>query len=123
MLASHSNHFGHPGVIWAGRIIGLAAALMWTFTLTATAIDEGIDGIRGEGAVLAGLMLIAITGVVIAFFNEQIGGSVALVAGIALTVFALVTAGRNHWLAVLVSGAPFLISGVLFLIGARMQRD
>jgi hypothetical protein len=96
---------------------------MWTFTLTASAIDEGIEGIRGEGGVLAGLILIAVAGVVIAFFNEQMGGWVALLAGIALTVFALVTAGRNHWLAVLVAGAPFFVSGVLFLIGARMQRE
>lgn len=122
MLASHPSRTGHPGVIWAARIIGLAAALMWTFTLTASAIDEGVEGIQGEGAVLAGLILIAVVGVVVAFFNEQVGGSAALIAGIALSVFAAVTAGRNHWLAVLVSGVPFAVSGALFLIGVWVQR-
>lgn len=123
LLTSHPNRTGHPGVIWAARIIGLAATLMWTFVLVASAIDEGIDGFQGEGAILAGLILIAVTGVLTAFFNEEFGGTFTLVAGIALSVFAVVSAGRNHWLAVIVSGVPFVVAGVLFLIGARIQRN
>ena len=40
---------------------------------------------------------------------------IANVAGAALCVFATMTAGRNKGLAVLVSGAPFTVAGVLLL--------
>lgn len=41
--------------------------------------------------------------------------------GAALCVFAYLSAGRNPWVAVLVSGAPFLVSGALLLVSRGQQ--
>jgi hypothetical protein len=40
-------------------------------------------------------------------------------AGAALCVFAYLTAGHNQGFAVLVSGAPFLLAGILLLVSSK----
>ncbi len=49
----------------------------------------------------------------------RIGGASLVVAGSLFSLFAIITAGRNHWLAALVSGGPFVLSGILFLVADR----
>jgi len=68
-----------------------------------------------EGAVLGGLVLAGVLGVVVAWWREGLGGTVVVVVAIALGIFAYVTAGHNRGFAVLVAGGPFLVSGILFL--------
>lgn len=124
MLATHPTQpRGQATISWTARVIGLTASLMWLTMLGAHLFEEGIMPLEAEGMTLGALILIAVAGVVTAFFKEDTGGSITLVAGIALSIFALVTAGRNHWLAVMVSGAPFAAAGILFLTSARMSRD
>jgi hypothetical protein len=122
MLAHHTVHETRTTdrfIRWTARIIGLTASLMWLFILIASLIEEGFGAIETEGMVLGALVGVAVIGVVVGISNEETGGAIALVAGIALAVFAAVTAGRNHWLAILVSGVPFMISGTLFMLSAR----
>jgi len=57
----------------------------------------------------------------IAWRDERLGGMVVVAGALALSVFAYVTAGHNKALAVLVSGIPFLVSGVLFLASWRCR--
>ncbi len=103
----------------AARIVGTTASIWWVFILVASLIAEGFDSIEAEGTVLVALIFFAVIGVAIGFTREDIGGVIALLAGVALGVFAVITAGRNHWLAVLVSGGPFILTGVLFLLSAH----
>lgn len=107
----------------SARIIGATASVGWLFILISSLVVEGWSTLEGEGVVLGALILLAIIGVAVAFAAENSGGSIAFVAGLALSVFAVITAGRNHWLAVLVSGAPFVVSGALFIIDARTEGD
>lgn len=124
MLATHPTQpRGRATISWTARVIGLAASLLWVFTMIGHLVEEGFAPLEAEGLMLGSFILIAMTGVFTAFFNEDTGGSIALVAGIALSVFAALSAGRNHWLAILVTGAPFVVSGALFLISARMARN
>jgi hypothetical protein len=67
------------------------------------------------GATLTGLVVAAALGVGIAWRRERLGGSVLLVSGLALAVFAYLTAGHNKLFAVLISAGPFLLSAILFL--------
>ena len=99
------------------RIIGVTAAAPWILlgVLGAFGDDHTEDAVL-ESVLLAAFVLIAAGGVGIALRNESIGGIVTLGAGISLAVFAAVTAGRNQWLAVLVSGVPFIVAGSLFLV-------
>ncbi|MEA3314014.1 MAG: hypothetical protein U9Q18_06535 [Caldisericota bacterium] len=75
-----------------------------------------------EGTILAVLVVIGITGIVIAWRKEKIGGTIVTIAAISLCVFAFVAAGRMKIFAVLVAGGPFLVSGILFLISSRSSK-
>lgn len=82
------------------RLIGSLAAVFWVFSLTASFIGEVISGSftwSPEGAILGGLMIVS--------------------------VFAYISAGHDKAFAILVSGVPFLVPGVLFLLSWSMSRD
>lgn len=103
---------------WFARGIGTLAAAFWVFSLIASGIGDALSGnpLTLEGAVLATLVIIAVVGVAIAWRRERIGGMVTVVAAVALCVFAYITAGHNRGYAMAVSGGPFLLAGILFLV-------
>ncbi len=107
-----------------GRVLGTALSAIWLLILLAGLIagdDEATvdDDAAIQGAVLTALGLAAIAGFVLSFRWNRPGGLLTLVAGCLLCVFAVVTAGRNHWLAVLVSGVPWLVVAGLILQAGR----
>jgi hypothetical protein len=61
------------------------------------------------------LIVTSILGVLVAWFREGLGGAILLTVGVAHSTFALFAAGHNRGLAMLISGGPFLLIGVLFL--------
>jgi hypothetical protein len=108
------------------RLIASLAAVFWVFSLTASFIGEVISDSftwSPEGAILGGLMIVSVFGVLIAWRRERIGGVILVLCGLALCVFAYVTAGHNKAFAILVSGVPFFVPGVLFLLSWWMSRD
>lgn len=110
---------------WIARGIGSLAGTFWLLALITSAIAEAISGHSPwslEGAVLAGLVITAALGVLIAWWREGIGGTIVVIGGVALSTFAYFTAGHNKGLAVLVSGVPFLVSGIMFLASWRRSR-
>jgi hypothetical protein len=107
------------------RLIGSLAAVFWVFSLTASFIGEVISDSftwRPEGVVLGGLVIVSVFGVLIAWRWERTGGVILVLCGLALSVFAYISAGHNKAFAILVSGVPFLVSGVLFLLSWWMSR-
>ncbi len=112
---------------WArtGRVLGTVLSVVWLLVLLAGliagddefAVDE--EGATAEGVVLTALVLAAIAGFALSLRRPHLGGRIILAAGSLLCIFAVVTAGRNHWLAVLVSGAPWLVVGASILLAAR----
>lgn len=102
----------HLGVV--AHVIGSVAALTWVVSgLASVSVGEVTSDRLPEAAALAALVLSNVAGVVLARFNERRGGVVLIVAGSALCVFALFAAGRNEVLSAIVSGGPFLMSGLL----------
>jgi hypothetical protein len=101
---------------WIARGIGSLAAAWWLFIGIVELVWPHAPQASMEGAVLAGLMGTTILGVLIAWWKERIGGTIVVVGAVALCVFAYVTAGHNKVLAVLVSGGPFLVAGILHLV-------
>jgi hypothetical protein len=99
-------------------VIGTATAVFWSLTLILSAIGEAAQGVLWwslEGALLAALVITSSVGVAIAWRRARLGGGVVAVGGLALCIFAFVTAGFNKGLAMAVSGGPFLVAGALFL--------
>jgi len=69
-----------------------------------------------EDVVMTVLIISSALGILIAWWREGIGGVVVLVCAVAHSTFALIAAGHNKGLALLVSGGPFFIIGALFLV-------
>ncbi len=106
-------------------MLGTVLSAVWLLVLLAGLIagddEAAVDEERAtvEGIVLTALVLAAIAGFALSVRRTRLGGRITLAAGGLLCIFAIVTAGRNHWLAVLVSGVPWLVVGGLTLLAAR----
>ena len=98
------------------RIASVIVGGYWAFALSMEAIMLKKMVWNLETTFLVTLVVILLIGVVIAWINEKIGGTVLILAGIGFSTFAYFSAGRNQILAMSVSGVPFIICGILFLI-------
>lgn len=110
----------------AGRIVGGLAGAFWVLALAAGLFGEGAgegtttgEASDVESAGIVVLVVLNVASVAIAFGRERLGGTFLVVAGSAFSFYALASAGHNHVLAMLVSGGPFLASGLLFLGASR----
>ncbi len=102
---------------WLARGLGTLAAAFWLFSLIASGLGDAISRVplTLEGAVLGALVIVAVVGVALAWWREEIGGTIMVIKGIDLCIFAYVTAGHSKGFAMAVSGGPFLLAGILFL--------
>jgi hypothetical protein len=76
-----------------------------------------------EGTILAGLLLITVVGVLIAWIREGIGGTLLVVGAIVLSAFSYVTAEHGKaWNTLFMSGL-FLAAGILFLVCWRQSEE
>ena len=107
---------------WTARVLGSVSGAFWVLALTLSTIVEYKKGVEPtpeaklEGTVLGFLIAVVVIGVIIAWFREGIGGFITLIGAVALSIFAYISAGHNKIFAMLTSGIPFLIAGILFLI-------
>jgi len=98
------------------KFIGLFTIMYWIAPFIAWIFSGNKIDVSLEGTILTIIIAMILVGFIIAWFQKRIGGIVMVIGAIVLSVFAYLTAGHNRLLAVLVSGIPFLISGVLFLV-------
>ena len=98
------------------RIASVIVGGYWAFALSMEAIMLKKMVWNLETTLLVTFVIILLIGVVIAWINEKIGGTVLILAGIGFSTFAYFSAGRNQILAMSVSGVPFIICGIFFLI-------
>jgi hypothetical protein len=68
-----------------------------------------------ESTVLAGLIVASALGVLIAWWREGIGGTIIVICAIAHSTFATIASGHNKGFAMLITGSPLLVAGILFL--------
>ena len=122
-MTIHRHRRGAGWLRGTARALGLAQSTLWSFLVVAGGIASLVDGdeeFTWESGALLALVLAAVAGVAVSFRNELMGGRIVIVAGAGLCVFALISAGHNHLLAMMVSGVPFLVTGGLFwLLAAR----
>lgn len=97
------------------RILGTLIVLLWLIVAFASGTSEPSE--RGAEDIIMAILVVGTTvGVVLAWKFEKIGGFITLLFGIAHSIFALFASGHNHGFAMLISGGPFIITGILFLI-------
>ncbi len=113
-----------PSIELVARTIGVLAAVLWLLPLAGVLIggDPNSDGNVAEGLGVGAFAMANIVAVAIAWRHPVLGGRLLVVTGALFCVFAFVTAGRNEWLAVAVSGGPFLLSGTLFVVASQARQ-
>jgi len=103
---------------WIARGIGSLVAAFWLFVGIISGINEP-EPLTLEGAIMAGLIAASVLGVLIAWWGEGLGGIILLFVAIAHSTFAYIASGHNKGFAMLISGGPWLLVGVLFLTSWR----
>jgi hypothetical protein len=85
------------------------------------AIGNALDTIyqaplhTNKGVVIWAFLLVTLVSVIIAWWREGIGGLMLTIIGLtAIVVFMLTNKPKAYWIT-LVTGAPFLVSGILYL--------
>jgi len=118
---------------WAARIIGIVILVLFLWFL----IGEVIMSIQTKGFKFEAESLfiviptvIALSGCIVSWWRERVGGSLLILASIAFGIFPSVSAQQHqvpwsvgqalvHWLMI---GSEFLVAGVLFLISSWLSR-
>ena len=111
---------------WIARILGSLLAGFYAFMLIMeVAFPHGSEtnDAQAQGIILGCLAIILVIGVIIAWFKEKIGSYILIPAAIALSIFGFVTAGRYEILVALLSGGPYLLVGILFLISSKKYEN
>lgn len=100
----------------------MIAVVYWSFPIIGSIFYRDENDSSLEGLLLT-IMIIGISiGFVLAWLKMRIGEIILITGGTILSIFAYITAGRCKWLAISVSGVPFLVSGILFLISHYLDR-
>jgi hypothetical protein len=99
---------------WLARGVGTPVAGFWLFVGVVSGLVEGAPW-DWESSVLAALIVASAVSVAAAWRWERAGGIAVVACGLAHCAFALIAAGHSKGFAVLISGAPFLLAGGLFL--------
>lgn len=102
-------------------IISMVAAVL-LFIMLGSLFEGGPLSFGFESLGMAILSLLTVISVVLAWVKQNTGVWFVLIAGILFTIFALVTAGSHHLLAVMMAGGPLIIGGLLILWGRGIKK-
>ena len=116
---------------WAARAIGLLAAGLCLLTMTASTIAEVIAGDWEttsqtdiiQGSLIGVLGAIGLAGCIVSWWRERIASILLVLTAIGFGIHIGLCAGRNHFLAWLMIGFPYLIASVLLFISWRLSRE
>ena len=106
----------------SGRILGAVLVLWWLFIAVASFLSER-EPMTGESYALIGFVVTAVLLILLSWRWEKAGGALLVLLGLAFSVFGYFSAGHNQWIAILVSGVPFLLVGLLFLAASATSPD
>jgi hypothetical protein len=76
-----------------------------------------------EGTMLAGLMIVTLLGILIAWRREGIGGTLLAISAIALSLFSTTCTECNGLSIILTMGGPLLVAGILSLACWRRSEE
>lgn len=105
---------------WSARVISTVVALFLALMGFGQALEEGDFSSTNpegyKGLVIAAFILAYLVAVVIAWFRERTGGVLLLVLGLVAIIAFMVTEGPQDYWVTLIIGAPFVLSGILYLM-------
>jgi len=115
---------------WAARIIGLLAAGLCLFMLTASTIAEVIAGDWEttsqtdiiQGSLIGVLGAIGLAGCIVSWWRERLASILLVLTAVGFGIHIGLVAGRNHFLVWLMMGFPYLIASVLLFNSWLLSR-
>lgn len=106
------------------KAVGFLALLTGVLYLRAM-VGEGalaLSGAEGNGLLLLFLAL-ATVGLLAAWWQQAVGGAIAVLSALVVAGLVYATGGPNRLLEAFVYGSPFLIAGGLFVLCAWRTRS
>jgi hypothetical protein len=97
----------------AARTLGAMVAVVWLLAGIGYAV---IDPWTLTSELVIVFLFFLALGVGIAWWKEGAGGIMLVVLSLAFSIFACIEANHNRVLAALLSGVPFLVVGILFVV-------
>jgi hypothetical protein len=104
-----------------GRVLATILALFYVVILIGDSIAEGLHRPNAETAAVVAVFSYSAVSAVAALLTDRVGGAMLVVAGVALACLVALTAGRNHAIAAVVIGGPFLLAGAALLLAAALR--
>ena len=109
-------------LLWSGRAIAALVTFGWLLITFLGAINPEKEPWTIESTMLLTMIVIAVLVTLLAWRNEKTGAIALILFGLAFSAFGYVSAGHNKWLAVLSSGAPFLMAGALMAAAWMLEK-
>jgi len=107
---------------YAGLVLVSLVAAVYGSILIGSIFEGPLGPLNWESLGMAVLSSLAILAAVLSWFRLGVGAWMTLGAGVLFTIFALLSAGRMHIIAVMASGFPLLLAGGLMLLSRRVGK-
>ena len=106
---------------WTARIIGLLIAVGFLTVLILEGLAESGEAIETAGILVVVLNAVALAGCLLSWWREWVAGTALVLVAAGFGAHIAAYAGRNHFLAWLVWGLPYLVVATLFFISWRIS--
>ena len=115
---------------WTARIIGLFAAGFTLAMLIGETVAEVLTGTWEttsqadiiQGSLIGVLGVIGLAGCIVSWWRERLASILLVLTAIGFGIHIGLCAGRNHFLAWLMIGFPYLVASVLFFTSWRLSK-
>ena len=107
---------------YAGLALVTVVAAIYGFILVGGIVEGSTEPMNWEATGMAVLSSLAILSAAVSWFRLGIGAWMTLGVGVLFTIFALVTAGGMHLIAVMSSGFPLLLGSGMMLLSLRLPQ-
>lgn len=91
-------------------------AAIYLFIMVGSAFDGEELSLTYESLGIIILGILTVISAVWVWVNPRTGAYVALIVGILFSIFGVVTAGQNWWMALLAAGGPIIVGSLMVII-------
>jgi len=111
---------------WAARAIGLLISVFLLSIFFGEAIAEGWETTTKAdmvaGILIGVLGIIGLTGCIVSWWREQLAAILLVLTAVGFGIHIGIYAGRNHFLAWLMIGFPYLVAAMLLFFSWLISR-
>jgi len=115
--ATPPGHGGLKSARWAARILGLVVVLLflWFLAYAGAKVIPSLAWGDPQGVPLFAVLVAAVSGVLVAWRWELLGGLLALLGAAVIVVLVSLGAGTDTVLGAFVLALPLAVAGILYL--------